>query len=201
MGIISNDRGGFMEIEKIFGDLPVLETERLVLRKITLADIEDMYSYASNEEVSKYVTWNPHRSISDTRVFVEFILNQYRNQELAPWGIEYKAHGKLIGTTDFVWWQPNQKIAEIGYVISQNYWGKGITTEAANEIIKFGFEKMDLIRIQARCLVENIGSQRVMVKAGMTFEGTIRKGIYLKGKHQDLKSYSILREEFSSPQK
>lgn len=55
---------------------------------------------------------------------------------------------------------------------------------------------MDLVRIQARCVVENIGSARVMEKAGMSFEGIIRKGILMKGKHRDLKIYSILNEEF-----
>jgi ribosomal-protein-alanine N-acetyltransferase len=199
--ITNNNRGDFMEIEKIYGDLPVLETERLILRKITLEDVEDMYSYASNEEVSKYVTWNTHRTLSDTKEFVEFVLNQYENKKVAPWGIEYKENGKFIGTIDFVWWQPNHKSAEIGYVISKDYWGKGITTEAAKEVIKFGFEKMDLVRIQARCFVENIGSQRVMEKVGMSFEGIIRKGIFVKGKHRDLKVYSILKEEFLSAYK
>jgi [ribosomal protein S5]-alanine N-acetyltransferase len=200
-GITNNNRGDFMEIEKIYGDLPFLETERLILRRITLEDVEDMYSYGSNEEVSKYVTWNTHRTLSDTKEFVEFVLSQYEDKKVAPWGIEYKENGKFIGTIDFVWWQPKHKSAEIGYVISQNYWGKGITTEAAKEIIKFGFEEMDLVRIQARCFVENIGSERVMEKTGMSFEGVSRKGMFVKGKHQDLKMYSILKEEFSSPYK
>ena len=90
----------------------------------------------------------------------------------------------------------NHKIAEIGYVISKDYWGKGLTTEVAKELVKFGFEEMDLVRVQARCDVENIASARVMEKAGMTFEGIIRKGIFVKGEHRDLKMYSILKEEF-----
>lgn len=59
-----------MKIEEIFGDLPELETERLILRKITLDDVEDMYSYCSNEEVSKYVTWDTHQALDDTINFV-----------------------------------------------------------------------------------------------------------------------------------
>jgi len=185
-----------MEIEKIYGDLPTLETERLILRKVTIEDLEDMHLYGSDEEVSKFVTWNTHETISDTKGFIDFVLNKYENKQVSPWGIEYKENGKFIGTIDFVWWQPNHKIAEIGYVISKEYWGKGLTTEVAKEIIEFGFEEMDLVRIQARCDVENIGSARVMEKAGMSFEGIIRKGICVKGKHPDLKMYSILKEEF-----
>ena len=186
-----------MNVEKIYGDLPILETERLILRKVTLEDIQDMYLYGSDEEVSKYVTWNTHETIADTKGFVEFVLNKYENKQVSPWGIECKENGKFIGTIDFVWWQPNNKTAEIGYVISKDYWGKGLTSEVAKEIIKFGFEKMDLVRIQARCDVENIGSARVMEKAGMSFEGIIRKGIFVKGMHRDLKMYSILKEEFN----
>jgi len=185
-----------MEIEKIYSNLPILETERLILRKVTLEDVEAMYLYGSDEEVSRYVTWNTHQTTSDTKDFVEFILNKYKNKQVAPWGIEYKENGKFIGTIDYVWWQPHHQMAEIGYVLSKEYWGKGITTEAVKEIIKFGFNEMDLVRIQARCFVENIGSSRVMEKSGMTFEGIIRKGMFVKGKHQDLKMYSILREEF-----
>ncbi|MEH7418753.1 GNAT family protein [Neobacillus drentensis] len=185
-----------MKIEEIYGDLPRLETERLILRKVKLDDVEDMFSYGSNEEVSKYVTWNTHKTLSDTKEFIDFILTKYKSGQVAPWGIEYKDNGKLIGTIDFVWWEPNHKMAEIGYVISQDYWGNGLTTEAAKEVIKFGFEKMNLVRIQARCFVENIGSARVMEKTGMSFEGIIRKGVFIKGKHQDIKMFSILKEEF-----
>ena len=185
-----------MNIEKIYSDLPILETERLILRKVTKEDIEDMYLYGSDEEVSKYVTWNTYETIADTKGFVEFVLNKYENKQVSPWGIEYKENGKFIGTIDFVWWQPDHKIAEIGYVISKDYWGKGLTTEVAKELVKFGFEEMDLVRVQARCDVENIASARVMEKAGMTFEGIIRKGIFVKGEHRDLKMYSILKEKF-----
>ena len=190
-----------MEIEQIYGDLPALETDRLLLRKITIEDLEGMYSYASNQVVAKYVTWNAHQFISDTKEFVEFVLSQYENRKIAPWGIEYKETGNFIGTIDFVSWLPHHNTAEIGYVIHPHYWGRGITTEAAKRVISFGFEKMDLVRIQARCLIENIGSARVMEKSGMTFEGILRKAIFIKEQHQDLKMYSIIKEEFLSSER
>ncbi|WNB91665.1 GNAT family protein [Bacillus sp. NEB1478] len=187
-----------MEIESVFGDFPILETERLILRKITFDDAEDMFYYGSNDEVTKHVTWHTHQSLSDTKEFIKFILNKYENKELSPWGIELKENGMFIGTIDFVSWNPTHNSAEIGYVISHDYWGMGIMTEAATAVIKFGFENMDLIRIQARCFLENIGSERVMEKSGMSFEGIIRKGMFSKEKHHDLKMYSILKEEFAA---
>ncbi|GAQ17974.1 ribosomal N-acetyltransferase YdaF [Oceanobacillus picturae] len=189
-----------MEVEDIFGNLPTLETERLLLRKVTLHDLEDIYHYGSNEEVSRYVTGDTHHTLSDTKEYVDFVLNRYENKRVAYWGIEYKGNGKLIGTIDFVSWQTGHRTAEIGYVISSDYWGKGIATEVANEVIKFGFQQMDLVRIQAKCFEKNIGSARVMEKVGMSYEGTIRKGMVVKGEHQDLKLHSILKEEFFSNQ-
>ena len=186
-----------MEIERIYSNLPILETERLILRKVIFEDVEDMYLYGSDEEVAKYVTWDRHKTLADTKSYIELILNKYQNKQVAPWGIEYKKNGKLIGTIDFVWWQPNHKIAEIGYVLSKQYWGKGLTTEAVEALLKFGFNHMELTRIQARCFVENIGSSKVMEKSGMLFEGIIRSGLFVKGKHQDLKMYAILKEDYN----
>lgn len=181
----------------MFTHFPTLETERLILRKITQKDAEDIHAYASNEEVTTYVTWENHKTLDDTRAFINYALMQYENKQVAPWGIEYKENGKLIGTIDFVSWQVEDHVAEIGYVLAPEYWGKGIMTEAANEVIAFGFNKMDVVRIQAKCFVENHGSARVMEKIGMSLEGIMRKGMFIKGKHQDLSIYSILQEEFS----
>ena len=179
----------------MFNDLPTLETDRLILRKVHMMDAADMYAYGSNEEVSEFVTWDTHQSLADTKEFIHFIVNNYENKQVAPWGIECKKNRKFIGTIDFVSWDPRHKVAEIGYVLSKEYWGEGYMTEAAKEVVKFGFENMDLERIQARCLVENTGSARVMEKIGMTFEGISRKVTFTKGKHQDLKIYSILRHD------
>lgn len=185
-----------MKMEDIYNNLPLIETERLKLRKLTLDDAEDMHLYGSNKEVTKHVFWDTHQSLSDTEAFIQYALDQYKNKQIAPWGIEHKQDKKLIGTIDFVCWLPEHRIAEIGYVIAPDYWGRGIATEAANAVIEFGFTKMNLIRIEAKCFKENIASARVMEKAGMTLEGIIQKGIFAKNKHWDLKLYSILRDEF-----
>lgn len=178
-----------MKIKEEFGEIPTIETDRLILRKITLDDAEDMFSYASDEEVTKSVAWKKHDTLSDTEDFIKEFLSQYD----APWGIELKENGKFIGTVHFVWWQPQHKSAEIGYVLSQDYWGQGIITEATKAVISYGFENMDLVRIQARCFLDNSGSQRVMEKLGMSYEGVSRKAMYVNGKHKDLKVFAILR--------
>ena len=185
-----------MQVQEIYGDLPVLETERLILRKIKWDDAENMFQYGSDDEVSQYVTWDTHQSLADTKEFIDFVMGKYARGEVSPWGIALKETDQLIGTIDFVSWQAHHKTAEIGYVLSKKYWGQGITTEAAHELVRFGFENMDLVRIQARCFLANVGSEAVMKKLGMSYEGILRKAMFVKEKHQDLKVYSILKEEF-----
>ena len=126
-----------MEIKDIYGNLPELETERLVLRKITYEDIDDIHIYASNPEVSKYVFWEAHETRAATEEYVMMILALYAEGKIAPWGIHYKEDNKLIGMVDFVSWQTQHKTAEIGYALSKDYWGSGIATEAAKELIRF----------------------------------------------------------------
>jgi len=185
-----------MNIEDVFGDLPTLNTERLILRKLRLEDAEDIFEYASDPEITKYVTWEPHKSIEDSINFIKYALEKYDKKEAIQWGIVYKENNKVIGTCDIL---PVTKHfrAEIAYALSRKYWGKGIMTEAVKEVIKFGFERMSLNRIQAMCFSENIGSYRVMEKAGMKFEGTLREQMFIKGKFQDLKLYSVLRREYN----
>lgn len=69
-----------MKTDEISFDIPVLETERLILRKLTLDDLEDMYEYGSDDRVSEYVSWNNHRSLSDTKSFLVHIIEQYENR-------------------------------------------------------------------------------------------------------------------------
>lgn len=185
-----------MEIQNIFSDLPVLETERLILRKLHWDDTEDIFEYASDPEVPKYSSWSVHDSIEDTKNFLNAVMAQYKNHEVAPWGIVDKADKKLIGTCGFVDFMIEGNRAEIGYALSRNYWGKGYMTEAVRAVIDFGFRTMQLNRIEARCNIENIASARVMEKVGMKFEGILREHLFAKGNYHDLKMYSILTKEW-----
>lgn len=185
-----------MLVEDIFKDIPVLETSRTILRPIKKKDIQDIFAYCSDEQVAKYTTWNAHQTMEDTERFVDFVLDKYHKHELSPWGIQDKRTGRIIGTCDFVSWSTNHYKAEIGYALSREYWGQGYMTECAKQLIDFGFKRMELERIEARCIVDNIGSSRVMEKSGMQFEGVLRRHIFAKGEFHDLKIYSIIKEEY-----
>ncbi|GAA0316023.1 GNAT family N-acetyltransferase [Bacillus carboniphilus] len=185
-----------MQVKTVFSPFPTLETERLVLRPITKDDAADIFHYASQPEVSKHVTWEAHQTLEDTYRFIDFALNQYEAGGIAPWVMILKDTNQLIGTIDFVSWNQKHEVAEIGYVCSPDHWGKGYTPEASKELIRLGIEEMGLTRIQARTFTENDNSQRVLMKLGMKYEGTMRKSLKFKGKTWDVTMYSILKDEY-----
>ncbi|MGI9050336.1 MAG: GNAT family N-acetyltransferase [Rubrobacteraceae bacterium] len=186
-----------MKIRDVFGDLPEIETERLLLRKMMADDAGDVFDYASDPQVARYVIWDTHRSIRDSESFLELVVEGYRNGELGNWGMVDKESGKLIGTCGYdSSWSPVHARAEIGYALSRQHWGRGLMPEAVTALLKFGFGRMKLNRIVARCFSQNTASEKVMRKVGMTYEGTLREYLYLKGDYQDLKVYSILRSEY-----
>ncbi|WP_314585207.1 GNAT family N-acetyltransferase [Paenibacillus terrigena] len=184
-----------LRMEELFRNLPRLETERLILRKMRRSDARDLFAYASNAEVTRYTMWNTHRTLRDSEHFLDAIEQRYREGQVTNWGIEYKSNGKFIGTCGFVYWAPEHHRAEIGYALSAEYWNQGIMSEAARVVLQIGFQKMDLNRLEARCNLENIGSERVMQKLGMTYEGVIREQLFIRGRFESVKLYSILRNE------
>lgn len=182
----------------IFANLPQLETERLVLRRFTLDDAQDLLECASDPEVPKYTSWEQHKTIDDAIQTINQIMSIYDDTGTKrwTWGIEHKADdNKLIGTFT-IWGEPEHARAEIGYILGRPYWGQGLVSEAAREVLRFGFNELGLNRIQASCDLENIASARVMEKNGMTYEGTLRDWLFTKGKYANFKMYSVLRREY-----
>ena len=181
---------------KGFEDLPDLETERLLLRKMCLYDAEDMFLYASDPELTRYVSWETHRSLEDSKSFLKFATEGYERGDFGSWGIVMKESGAFVGTCGLdVEYEPDHRRAELGYVISRDYWERGLMTEAVKAVVHFGFEELSLNRIQARYVAENRASARVMEKAGMTYESTLRQHEFLKKEYQDVEIYSVLWKE------
>lgn len=152
-----------------------IETERLILRKFKITDVDDLYEYASDEEVTKFLSFETYKSRNDG---VDYITNvalpKYNEENSYKWAIEYKENGKMIGSIDCSTIYLKRKCAELGYVLNRSYWGKGIMPEAAQAVIEYLFQE-GFERIEAVHDVNNPKSGRVMQKVGMTHEGTMRK--------------------------
>ena len=183
--------------ELFFRDTPQLETERLLLRKLVPEDADDIFAYASDEEVAKYMTWDTHKTIDDSQQFINFTLDRYIKDDAGEWGIILKESGKLIGAAGFPWFDRKNSRAEIGYVLGRRYWGKGIMPEAVRRILRFTFNELNLNRIECVHALPNEKSGRVMQKAGMAFEGIARERMFAKGRYWDVKQYAILRSDWN----
>lgn len=186
-----------MKVSDVFADLPAVETERLLLRKVTLDDAGDMFRYASDPEVTRYMHLEPHRTIEDSRTAIRSAIEDHENGRVRSWGVVHKEDQRLIGTAGFQWWQPDSANANIGYLMSRDYWGRGLMPEAVRAVLRFGFEQMKLNRIEARLNPDNVASARLLEKVGMTHEGTLRDEYYIGGKFSDTGVYAVLRREWS----
>lgn len=161
-----------------------------------MEDAADLFAYASHPEVAKYLPWQVHHSIADSRAFLSFIIEGYNRQSKLTWAIELKESGKMIGTIDFVSWSPKRHKAEIAYVLSPEYWGQGLMAEAAKALLSFGFQNMALNKVEAPIMLENNQSQRLAEKLGMKREGIARQHMIIKGEFVDLAMYAVLKSEF-----
>ena len=179
-----------------FSDLPILETSSLVLRPVRMEDAKDIFRYASDPEVARYVMWEPHRSISDTRAYIRYIRSLYRRGLPSSWAVVHKLSGSVIGSIGFVGYSPVHHAAEIGYSFSRQYWNRGFATQALSAVIDSAFDRIDgLHRLEAQHDVRNPASGRVMEKCGMRFEGILRGRLWNKSEYIDVALYSILRSD------
>lgn len=176
--------------------LPTIFTERLILRNISLKDANDMFEYSHTPYVGPVAGWNPHKSLAETKAIINMFLGYQSQGTLGVYAIVLKETNKMIGTIE-LFNHVREFKAEMGYALNPAYWGKGIVPEAAEALLTWGFEELNLKRIEINLFVDNYQSERVCQKLGMTLEGIIRNG-YLRydGKIFDEKKYSITDKEY-----
>ncbi len=152
--------------------LPILNTQRLVLRPISLNDVDDVFEYAKNPIVGPNAGWKPHISKVETEAFINFAIKKREFGQPGIYAIIYKENQKMIGTIEIHSYK--QYKAEIGFVLNPEYWGKGLIVEAAKAVIIYGFEILQLKRLQYGYFLFNHRSERVCEKLGFTKEGVLR---------------------------
>ncbi|MDO4484127.1 MAG: GNAT family N-acetyltransferase, partial [Clostridia bacterium] len=121
--------------ELLFSNLPTLETPRLVLRKMTMQDAADIFEYAQDERMTKYVLWDAHKTIADSREYLRCMRRMYRDGMPSSYGIVLKETNKVIGTIGFMSYSPDNRCAEVGYSLGAAYWNKGLATEALRAVL------------------------------------------------------------------
>jgi len=150
-----------------------LETDRLLLRLPIIHDADAIFeAYAQDEEVTKFLIWRPHQKIDTTRKFIHRCIRSWKEETAFPWVIVRKKDERLIGMIEL---RIEGFRADLGYVIAREFWGQGYATEVLQAVVDWALQQPQIYRIWATCDCENPGSARVMEKAGMTYEGILRR--------------------------
>ena len=174
-----------------------IETPRLILRRAVREDAEAMFrNWASDPEVTKYLTWPAHGSVAISEMVIDSWLEEYEKDSYYQWMIVLKELGEPIGSISVV--RQNEQIeeAEIGYCIGTRWWHQGITSEALAAVIGFLFEEVGMNRIAALHDPNNPHSGGVMKKCGMRYEGTSRQSDRNNQGICDAAQYAILRSDW-----
>ena len=174
-----------------------IETKRLLLRRFELSDALPMYkTWATDSDVTRFLSWLPHENVEATKKIISSWIGQYNSTEYYNWAVTLKENKRIIGSISVVKQHPEHDVCEIGYCYGKEFWGKGYGTEALDGVIGFMIHKVGFNRVHAYHHSENEASGKVMVKAGMKYEGRLReyhkdnRGVYV-----DCKMYSILKKD------
>lgn len=177
-----------------------IETDRLILRKAVREDAQPMFrNWASDPEVTKFLTWPAHGSIAVSEMVIGSWLQEYEKENYYQWMIELKELGQPIGSISAVRQRDDIGEAEIGYCIGKNWWHKGIMAEALTAVIEYLFTEVGMNRIAAKHDPNNPNSGRVMRKCGMKYEGTAHGSDRNNLGICDADHYAILRSDWENP--
>ncbi|MCF7926039.1 MAG: GNAT family N-acetyltransferase [Candidatus Izimaplasma sp.] len=179
--------------------LPIITTKRLLLRPLKKTDKEAIFAYAKLPNVGPLAGWKPHDSIEDTNDFIKFSFDKQEFGQPGVYVITLKFSSKVIGTIELHSYKGHK--AEIGFVLHPDYWNKGFITEAAKAIIIYGFEHLELRRIQYCHFPHNKTSEHLAQKLDFTYEGIMRNAFLLyTNESLDDVVYSITIQDYNNQQ-
>ena len=177
-----------------FTPFPNVETERLILDRITENDLTEIFELRSNPETMKYIPRPLVKDYEGALEHIRMIDEKIEDNSGINWSIRLKDNPKLLGIIGFYRMQPENYRSEIGYILSPDHHGKGIVTEAVNRLIEFGFEDLKLHSIEAIIDPENHASEKVLQKCGFVKEAHLKESDFWEGKFRDKVIYSLLEK-------
>lgn len=175
-----------------FTPFPIIETERLLLKRITNDDVNEVFELRSNPETMKYIPRPLVKTTADALEHIAMIEEKIVTNVGINWGITLKGDPKLIGIIGYYRMQPENYRAEIGYMLSPEFHGRGIIPEAVNRLIRYGFDDLKLHSIEAVIDPENFASEKVLQKCGFVKEAHLKEAEFYEGVFLDKVIYSLL---------
>lgn len=175
-----------------------IETKRLLMRRFMDGDAGYIYkNWANDPIVTEHLSWKAHDNLEVTEQILSLWIREYNSNEYYNWAIVSKDIKQPIGSISVVNFNEVSKKCEIGYCLSRKYWNKGIMTEALIGIIEFLFNQIGFNRVQAYHHIDNPASGRVMIKAGLKYEGRLKQfTINNKSEFVDVDFYGVIKESF-----
>ena len=182
--------------DSVFNSFPILKTKRLTLRNILPGDAEAIFAMRSNQAVNQFIARDSMLSASDAETLVQKTNDTFAAFKGIGWAGLLREHNTIIGSCGFNQIDYPNLRAELGGELATSYWGKHIALEAAQTIVQFGFEQLELHSIEAKLSPENRGAIHLLECMGFTKEAHFKDRIYFKGKFMDMAVYSVLKSDF-----
>ncbi len=183
-----------------FAEFPILETARLRLRELVPSDAEGVMLFRGDYEVTRYNSGAPYQDIAQAQAIIDSIAEEFTARRTLRWGITLKPNDAVIGQIGYNYWARRDHRAAVGFDLARALWGHGLMPEALHAVVQFGFERMQLNRIDADASISNTASQRVLTKIGFVREGLQRQQYYEDGEFHDLAIFGLLRQDYLAPQ-
>lgn len=187
-----------MDKDKLFGEFPFVKSNGLILRKIEISDLNDLYEIYSNENLYKFKPGNAKKNIDTVKNIIFHFERDFNKKKTIFLGIYLDDHSKkLVGVAEIFDVDDKVELVTIGYTLNESYWGKGIATKTVKLLLEYLFSEIDVNRVQAYVMPENVKSQKVLTRNSFIKEGTIRQGYIWTGKGRiDLELYSVLKGDY-----
>lgn len=176
--------------------LPALEGTRVRLRPVGDGDLPDLLAVFGDAETLRYWSHGPLSDLASARTYFEGIEAGLRNRALFQWAVTVPGEDRLVGTVTLTGWDPVHRRVEIGFILHPSRWGQGLASDAVRTALRFGFDEMNLHRVEADVDPRNAASLRLLDQVGFREEGRLRERWFTFGSWKDSVMLGLLAADF-----
>jgi len=188
------------KVSNVFFNLPILETERLILRPIAQEDAQDLLLIYADPETLQFSPVRTRETIEEVYTCIDKYKGRYQNGKPAPWVMVLKEENVVIGLCGFIKWIPELSCAELVYLAAHSYWDQGFAAEAKHAVVTYAFNNMGLNRIESHVYGGDETSLIINKELGFQVIGTVPEYGYYKGAYRDCIILSLLKKDFDASQ-
>lgn len=180
--------------EQYFQEFPILQTNRLLLRNLSLEDANSVFKMRANSMVNRFIGRDNMAEEKNAKELVNKTINAYKNKQAIAWAGVLRDEKLIIGTCGLMGIEHQNRRAEIGGEMWVDYWGKNLAIEAVTAIVNFGFEKLNLLAIEAKVSPLNRGAIAILSNLGFEQEAYFKDRFFHHGNYHDLAVYTCINK-------